>query len=501
MLISPGRGGVDMPAARYWRAVGLSAYGGGDVELSALQLYEGSGDAAYSLVSLLLHCDGANGSSAFVDSSSVPKSVFASNGAVVSTAQSKFGGASLSLSSGAFLSVADHEGLGVATGDFVIEMLVYPTSLSSAAILFNKENGTAAGYPYQAYVTPAGGVVFRSYTSAVSELFTVTTASGKVSVNVWTHLAFVRYGSVFSVYVDGVLSGSATYAGVLPENQWPLTIGAYSNAAYPFTGFIDEFRMTKGAARYTGGFSVPSAPFPDSAVVGNAVRIDAGAVLTTTMPPVSGGVAALQDGSAATKVRLAARAPGLALVWDFGAGVQKDVSSVGPGASDSQALFLAHFDLQYSGDGVSWSQLSTFGRFAWPGPNALVSPAAEILPLLVPVGRVGAAVAASGPVQAQSSGLMSVVAVARDVETGGVGRIFGTTKAKGAPSNLPTKARVVLLHQRSKLPVREVWSDPITGDFAFEGIDTRQEFLTLAEDAAGNFRPVAASRLVPEVAP
>lgn len=35
--------GADMPAARFWRAVGLSAYGGGDVELSALQLYEGSG--------------------------------------------------------------------------------------------------------------------------------------------------------------------------------------------------------------------------------------------------------------------------------------------------------------------------------------------------------------------------------------------------------------------------------------------------------------------------
>lgn len=64
-----------------------------------------------------------------------------------------------------------------------------------------------------------------------------------------------------------------------------------------------------------------------------------------------------------------------------------------------------------------------------------------------------------------------------------------------------TVVGVVLLHQRSKLPVREVWSDPITGEFAFNGIDTSQEFLTLAEDAAGNFRPVAASRLVPEVAP
>ena len=92
----------------------------------------------------------------------------------------------------------------------------------------------------------------------------------------------------------------------------------------------------------------------------------------------------------------------------------------------------------------------------------------------------------------------SRVATARDTEFGGPGRIWGTTKTKGTPST-PAKARVVLLHQRSKLPVREVWSDPTTGAFVFEGIDTTQQFLTLAEDAAGNFRPVAANRLTPEV--
>lgn len=115
--------------------------------------------------------------------------------------------------------------------------------------------------------------------------------------------------------------------------------------------------------------------------------------------------------------------------------------------------------------------------------------------------RGGFASAASAPVPSHSVPFVDGLQMARDVEHGGAGRIFGTTKAKGAAGtpNLPTKSRVVLLHQRSKIPVREVWSDPTTGDFAFEGIDTRQEFLTLAEDAAGNFRPVAASRLVPEV--
>lgn len=85
-----------------------------------------------------------------------------------------------------------------------------------------------------------------------------------------------------------------------------------------------------------------------------------------------------------------------------------------------------------------------------------------------------------------------------DRQYGGVGTITGHTKAKGIP-NVPVQARVVLLHQRSKLPVRETWSDPTTGFFAFDHLDTRQQFLTLAEDTAGNFRPVAASFLAPEV--
>lgn len=112
----------------------------------------------------------------------------------------------------------------------------------------------------------------------------------------------------------------------------------------------------------------------------------------------------------------------------------------------------------------------------------------------------GVAQVAASSVLALSKTGYSRGALARDTEFGGPGIIYGTTKTKGLP-NAPTKARVVLLHQRSKQPVRETWSDPITGAFAFTGIDINQQFLTLAEDAAGSFRPVAASRLVPEVLP
>jgi hypothetical protein len=109
------------------------------------------------------------------------------------------------------------------------------------------------------------------------------------------------------------------------------------------------------------------------------------------------------------------------------------------------------------------------------------------------------AVVVSAAVRPLSTGRVETSRVVRDIEYGGGGVIFGTTKIKAAAGTLPTRARVVLMHQHSKLPVRETWSDPVTGYFAFSGIDTRQQFITYAEDAAGNFRPVAANKLEPKV--
>ena len=52
-------------------------------------------DPYRSQVSLLLHGDGANGSTTIVDSSPSPKTVTAVGNAQISTTQSKFGGSSL----------------------------------------------------------------------------------------------------------------------------------------------------------------------------------------------------------------------------------------------------------------------------------------------------------------------------------------------------------------------------------------------------------------------
>src|SRR5574337_426170 len=113
--------------------------------------------------------------------------------------------------------------------------------------------------------------------------------------------------------------------------------------------------------------------------------------------------------------------------------------------------------------------------------------------------RFAVAVAARAPVDswriAQSRACM-----ARDMEFGGAGTVYGTTKIKGTP-NTSVKSRVSLLRDRDKMLARQTWSDPVTGAFAFKGIAASQKFTTLAEDVDGNFRPVAVNKLAPEVLP
>ncbi len=88
----------------------------------------------------------------------------------------------------------------------------------------------------------------------------------------------------------------------------------------------------------------------------------------------------------------------------------------------------------------------------------------------------------------------------KNMEFGGAGRIWGTNQIETAPNvRVPTGGRVVLLRQRDKLLVAETWANPATGVWEFVAIDVRQDFLVLAEDLEGNYRPVAANKLQPEV--
>ena len=84
------------------------------------------------------------------------------------------------------------------------------------------------------------------------------------------------------------------------------------------------------------------------------------------------------------------------------------------------------------------------------------------------------------------------------IEYGGRGRIIGTVKTKGDPTDTPVYRRVRLFRDRDGQCVAETWSNPQTGAYLFDNIDPTHKYTALSYDHTGLFRAVVADNLTPE---
>ena len=89
------------------------------------------------------------------------------------------------------------------------------------------------------------------------------------STNTWYHIAFVRDGTAsfanWKIFIDGVLQTNSYTTGS-PDVSFPdfasaLYIGQNGNNDAYINGYLDEFRISKGIARWTSNFTPPSAPY------------------------------------------------------------------------------------------------------------------------------------------------------------------------------------------------------------------------------------------------
>jgi hypothetical protein len=221
-------------------------------------------DQDFSSVSLLLHMDGSNASTTFTDSSSNAFSATANGNAQISTTQSKFGGASGKFDgSGDYVQITSATALELGSGDFTIELWYYHDGGNQTfAGLVGK--GPVGSTPSDAWTLEFGGsgIIFVPWAASTE---TVTTT--EPSQNAWHHVAVTRSGSTLRLFVDGVQSASNTVSFTVgTNNSGPLVIGggAFAPSTRSFSGYIDDLRITKGVARYTAGFTPPTAAFPDS---------------------------------------------------------------------------------------------------------------------------------------------------------------------------------------------------------------------------------------------
>jgi len=171
--------------------------------------------------------------------------------AQISTAQSKWGGGSISFNgSNSFLLAPANRNNDLA-GDFTIECWIRFASVGNAQIV-SAGGGSVNGAYYWQYYTS-------QLQFGINGVGAIATPSWTPSANQWYHLAVTRSGTTVRQFVDGTQLGSnATSSQVFVDAT---TQVGYGGAGY-LNGFIDDLRVTKGYARYTANFTAPTAPFP-----------------------------------------------------------------------------------------------------------------------------------------------------------------------------------------------------------------------------------------------
>jgi len=222
-------------------------------------------DPYWNDVVLMMHMDGTNGGTTFTDSSSFARTITRNGSPTTSTATPKFGSASASISASTqYLTAADSTDLRLDTGDFTIEAWVRIASKTLSKIICTKATGTGA-FPYQMWYNVSGDLfAFRVFTSGLTLISLDDSTVGTKALNTYYHLAATRSGNTLRFFVDGILQDTASVSGALYADTDVLTVGAYTDGTFGLDGQIDDLRITKGVARYTGNFIVPTAAYPDA---------------------------------------------------------------------------------------------------------------------------------------------------------------------------------------------------------------------------------------------
>jgi len=199
---------------------------------------------------------------------STAHTVTANGNAQISTAQSKFGGASgLFDGSGDYLSTPASSDWAFGSGDFTIDFWVWFTSLPTAS----EPNNIMM--LYSQYVDDDNRICFGLYNtgsynwlcriiSGGTGIIRTEAAAQTITTSTWYHVAWVRSAGTWYVFQGGVQCGTGSVSGSAPSLSAPLLIGRYrSDLAYELNGRLDEYRVSKGVARWTSGFTPPSSAY------------------------------------------------------------------------------------------------------------------------------------------------------------------------------------------------------------------------------------------------
>ena len=183
--------------------------------------------------------------------------------AKISTGQAKFGGTSLKLDGAGdyatFLHSPTNDISGA--GDWTVELFWRSDDVAHD----NVHEIVSKDYGFQIVGDARGslnGNIAIGLSANNSSTYFMSGSGSALSNNTWYHIAVVKYGTSYKLYLDGTADISATSSSNVSTGTNPWTLGAFHDGSLEAKGYIDDFRISK-FARYTSNFTAPTEPFAD----------------------------------------------------------------------------------------------------------------------------------------------------------------------------------------------------------------------------------------------
>lgn len=226
-------------------------------------------------VQVLLHGNGTTNGTLFLDNSYSP-AIFTPHGNITTqpnpdtgSAYNQFSVSSIYTPSQGYLSAPIDNRYRLGTGSFTLEAFIYfpnPSPGNGFGVWFDtRESGGGSGL----FVGFGTGPVVRTLVGVVPNWFDGVTT---VSQSLWNHIAIVRYDTIdlitntnCAIYLNGVRDLRFLSTADLTDGNVHVGQDVEGNNNFAINGYLNEIRLTKGIAVYSGSsFTPPIAPLADA---------------------------------------------------------------------------------------------------------------------------------------------------------------------------------------------------------------------------------------------
>lgn len=204
-------------------------------------------------VTCLIHFENSGSLTSFQDE--IGNTFTATGSPTLDLTKAKFGSGSLSLNGSSYLSASAAAAFGFGAGDYTIECWINQASQTTDRTIFDNRVSSAVGVAiYSSTATDPNKL------SVASNSAVIATSSSTIPAGQWVHITVQRASNTITGYINGTsvctVTDSRTYA-----TSNAVQIGAGTGPGQYFNGNIDELRITKGVARYSGNFTPDTVPF------------------------------------------------------------------------------------------------------------------------------------------------------------------------------------------------------------------------------------------------